>query len=113
MVEGQKGKRQVRIPAAIKRRIFSLRRDGCSVREIAKRAGVATGTALRYAREADANQNDLAAAELGGVPVEAMALLVDACKQGPCPKCGVTLLWLTSQRSVWCKSCGHATVRTR
>jgi hypothetical protein len=113
MATEQKAVRQVRIPAATKRRIFSLRRDGCSVREIAKRAGVATGTALRYAREADGNQNDLLTAELGGVPVEAMALLVDACKQGPCPRCGVMLLWLVTQRNVWCKACGHATVRNR
>jgi transposase len=109
----QKRKRQVRIPASTKRQIFSLRRGGCSYREIAKRVKVATRTAMRYAQEADANQNDLAAAELGGVPVEAIAQLIEFCRKGPCHKCGVMLLWLTSQRSVWCSACGHARVRDK
>jgi ribosomal protein L37AE/L43A len=45
------------------------------------------------------------------VPVEALAVLVEQCEQAPCPKCSVLLLYLRTQRTVWCQACGKLVTR--
>ena len=100
-----------KLPQSKRRRIFSLRREGKTVRQIAEIVGVAQHTAHRYAREADDRQRDAADVELAGVPVEALAVLVEQCGQAPCPRCSVLLLYLRTQRTVWCQSCGKMVTR--
>lgn len=100
-------KRLSRISPQTRDAIFSLRRKGLSARAIARELDMRVGTVAKYARVADESDEARSAAEAAGVPVDTLIALRDWTRQIACGGCGSPILFLLSQTSVKCRTCGR------
>jgi len=65
------------------------------------------GTVCTLVREADERAESRIAADSAGVPIDLLVALKEWTRQMLCPGCSVPILFLLSQPSVRCRTCGR------